>query len=112
MTLVLRSLPLPQAFYKSVYVERSKSSPDYIVMIMMTSFMRVSYMLVFHHKNVCALLSVYFSTIATYISSCSFMYLCFPCYCDACLKSSALRVVGKALHITMQLKAYNLLIIA
>ena len=29
---------------------------------------------------------------ARYISPCTFMYLCVLCYCDACLKSSALRV--------------------
>jgi len=33
----------------------------------------------------------------TYMSSC-FMYLCVLCYCDACLKSSALRVGVKTLH--------------
>jgi len=33
-----------------------------------------------------------------YVSSSSYMYLCIPCYCDACLKSSALRVGVKTLH--------------
>jgi len=28
------------------------------------------------------------------------MYLCVPCYCDACLKSVALRVGVKTLHNT------------
>jgi len=28
--------------------------------------------------------SVCYSTSATYLSSCSFMYLCVPCYCHAC----------------------------
>ena len=32
------------------------------------------------------------SIYATYISSCTFTYLCVLCYCGACLKSSALRV--------------------
>ena len=35
-------------------------------------------------------------------NSSSFMYLCIPCYCDACLKSNALRVGVKTLHNTMQ----------
>jgi len=39
-------------------------------------------------------------TIAMYICSYSFMYLCVPCYYDACLKSSALRVRLKTLHNT------------
>jgi len=34
----------------------------------------------------------------TYMSSCTFMYLCFLCYRDACLKSGALRVGVKTLH--------------
>ena len=37
------------------------------------------------------------STVATYIRSKFFMHLCVPCYCDACLKSSALRVGMKTL---------------
>jgi len=31
------------------------------------------------------------------------MYLCIPCYCDARLKSSALRVGVKTLHNAMQM---------
>jgi len=37
------------------------------------------------------------STTAMYVSSSSFMYLRVPCYCDACLNSSALRVGVKTL---------------
>jgi len=35
------------------------------------------------------------------ISSLTFMYLCVFCYCDACLKSSALRVGVKTLYNTL-----------
>jgi len=31
------------------------------------------------------------------------MYLCVPCYCDACLKSGALRVGVKTLAYTIQI---------
>ena len=41
------------------------------------------------------------STIATHIRSYFFMHLCVPCYCDACLKSSTLRVEMKTLHDTL-----------
>jgi len=37
------------------------------------------------------------STTAMYASSSSFMYLRFPCYCDACLNSSDSRVGLKTL---------------
>jgi len=37
-----------------------------------------------------------------YISSSFLMYLCIPCYSDACLKASALRVGVKTLHNTIQ----------
>jgi len=37
------------------------------------------------------------STTAMYVSSSTFMYLRIPCYCDACLNSSALRVGVKTL---------------
>ena len=40
------------------------------------------------------------STTAMCVSSSSFMYLCIPCYCDTCLKSSALRVGVKTSHNT------------
>jgi len=37
-------------------------------------------------------------TTAMYISSSSFVYLCFSLFCDACLKSSVLHVGVKTLH--------------
>jgi len=59
---------------------------------MMTSFMRMSQKFVFHKsKCICAIKCI-LSTTAMYVSSSSFMYLSIPCYCDACLNSSALRV--------------------
>jgi len=59
---------------------------------MMTSFMRMSQKLVFHQSNcICAIKRI-LSTTAMCVSSSSFMYLRFPCYSDACLNSSALRV--------------------
>jgi len=54
--------------------------------------MRMSQKLVFHQsKFICANKRI-LSTTAMYVSSSSFMYLRSPCYCDACLNSSALRV--------------------
>jgi len=44
--------------------------------------------------------SVYLSTTATYLSSCSFMYLCVPCYCHVCL--SLLRYAWKWKLYTIQ----------
>jgi len=35
------------------------------------------------------------------------MYFCIPCYCDACLKSSALRVGVKTFHNTILFVEYN-----
>ena len=58
----------------------------------MTSFMRMSQKLAFHQsKCICAIKRI-LSTTAMCVSSSSFMYLRIPCYCDACLKSSDLRV--------------------
>jgi len=78
-----------------------KSSQYYITISMMTSFMRASQKLAFHQSKCTSATKCILSTTATYLSSCSFMYLCIPCYCDACLKSSALRVGVKTLHNTM-----------
>jgi len=39
-------------------------------------------------------------TTAMHISSSSFVYLCFSLFCDACLKSSVLRVGVKTFHNT------------
>ena len=74
-----------------------KTSQCYIIISMMTSFMRMSQKLVFHqNKCICAIKRI-LSTTAMYVSSSSFMYLRVPCYCDACSKSSALRVGVKTL---------------
>jgi len=52
----------------------------------MTSFMPMSQKLVFHKsKCICAIKRI-LSTTAMYVSSSPFMYLRFPCYCDACFK--------------------------
>ena len=65
-----------------------KSSQHYIIISMMTSLMRMSQKLVFHQsKCICAIKRI-LSITAMYVSS--FMYLHIPCYCDACLNSSAL----------------------
>ena len=75
-----------------------KSSQSYIILSMMTSFMRMSQKLVFHQsKCICAIKPI-LSTTAMYVSSSSFMYLRFPCYCDACLDSSDLGVGLKTLQ--------------
>jgi len=64
---------------------------------MMTSFIRMSQKLVLHQsKCICAIKRILFTT-AMYVSSSSFMCLRIPCYCDACLNSSALRVGVKTL---------------
>ena len=79
-----------------------KSSQYYIIISMMTSFMHMSQKLVFHQsKCICAIKRI-LSTTAMYVSSPSFMYLRIPCYCDACLNSSALRVGVKMLLNTIQ----------
>ena len=79
-----------------------KSSQYYIIISMMTSFMRMSQKLVFHQsKCMCAIKRI-LSTTAMYASSSSFMYLRFLRYCDACLNSSALRVGLKTLLNTIQ----------
>jgi len=64
--------------------------------------MHMSQKLVFHQsKCICAIKRI-LSTTAMYVSSPSFMYLRIPCYCDACLNSSALRVGVKMLLNTIQ----------
>ena len=80
----LRSFPLPHAFQKSVYSEviAGMQHNNHGGVIHACPIC-----LCFIKVNVCAPSNVYFSTIATYISSCSFMYLCYFCYRDACLKS-------------------------
>jgi len=74
-----------------------RSSQYYIIISILTLFMRISQKLVFHQsKCICAIMRI-LSTTAMYVSSSSFMYLRFPCYCDACLNSSDLRVGLKTL---------------
>ena len=79
-----------------------KSSQFYIIISMMTSFMRMSQKLVFHQsKCICAIKRI-LSTTAMYVSSSSFMYLRISCYCYACLNSSDLRVGVTTLLNTIQ----------
>ena len=59
--------------------------------------MRVSQKLVFHDSKCICFIKRILSTTAMYVSSSSFMYLRIPCYCDACLNSSLLRVGVKML---------------
>jgi len=74
-----------------------KSSQYYIIISIMTSFMHMSQKLVFHQSTcICAIMRI-LSTTAMYVSSSSFIYLRFPCYCDAYLNSSALHVGLKTL---------------
>ena len=74
-----------------------KSSQYYIIISMMMSFIRMSQKLVFRQsKCICAIKPI-LSTTTMYASSSSFMYLRFPCYCDACLNSSTLPVWYKTL---------------
>jgi len=77
------------------------SSQYYIIISMMTSFMRMSQKLVFHQSECIRAIKRILSTTAMYVSSSSFMYLHIPCYCDACLNSSALRVGVKTLFNTI-----------
>jgi len=75
-----------------------KSLQSYITTIMMTSLLCVSEKLVFHQSKCISAIKRKLSITAMYISSSSFVYLCFPSYCDACLKSSALCVGVKTLR--------------
>jgi len=56
-----------------------KSSQYYIIISMMTSFMRVSQKLVFHQRKCISAIKRILSTTAMYVSSSSFMYLRIPC---------------------------------
>ena len=56
-----------------------KASQYYIIIIVMASFMRVSYTLVFHRSKCISAIKCMHSTTATYISSSFFKYLCIPC---------------------------------
>ena len=77
-------------------------SSQYCIIIIMMAFSRVSEKLVFHQSKCISAVKRIHSTTAMYVSSSFFMYLCIPCYGDACLKSSALRVGVKTLHNTIQ----------
>ena len=59
--------------------------------------MRMSQKLVFHESKCICTIKRILSTTAMYVSSSSFMYLRFPCCCDARLNSSTLRVGLKTL---------------
>jgi len=50
----------------------------------MTSFMRVSQKLVFHQSKRISAIKRILSVTAVYVCLSSFIYLCIPCYCDAC----------------------------
>jgi len=67
----------------------------------MASFMHVSYTLVFHQSKCISAMRRILSTVARYMRLNFFMYLCVPCYCDACSKFSTLRVRMKTLHNTL-----------
>jgi len=79
-----------------------KSSQYYITIIVMMSFMRMSQKLVFHQTKCISAIKRILSTTVMCVSSSSFMYLCIPCYCDACLKSNVLHVGVTTLHNTME----------
>jgi len=68
---------------------------------MMATFMRVLKACISskYSKCISAIKRLLYTT-AMYISSSSFVYLCFSLCCDACLKSSVLRVGVKTLHNT------------
>jgi len=67
--------------------------------------------LYFIKVNVLAPSSVYSNTTAMYTSSSSFVYLCFfSLYCDACYKSSVLRVGVKTFYNTQYNSILGLLI--
>ena len=82
-----------------------KSSQYYIIISMMTSLMRMSQKLVFHQSKCICTIKRILSTTTMYVSSSSFMHLRIPCYCDACLNSSALCVgVGTLLNTITPIK--------
>ena len=100
-SLVLRSLPLHHSFYTSVYLEVIaaphiwKSWWRQCVF----SFARAAYSVLVFRRSSCAgaVKLVCFAAAATCLFSCSFVYLCAPCYCHACL-TTALRVGVKKLY--------------
>ena len=102
----VHSLDYPWSFAAShslIHFINRCTSQHYIIIITMTSFMHVSQKLVFHQSSCISAIKYILSTTTMYVSSSSFMYLCIPCYCDACSKPSALRVGVKMLHNTTDL---------
>ena len=97
--LVLRSLPLPHAFYKSMYLEAIPvphyNNHDGVIRVCVLKAC-VSSKLIYLRQQAYTL---YYRHVC--VSSSSFMYLCISCYCDVCLKSSALHVGVKTLHNTI-----------
>jgi len=90
--LVLRSLPPLMHFTNRC---TWKSSRYCIIMIMMTSFMRVSQKLGFpQSKYISAIKCILYPRLSSCICG-------IPCYCDAYWKFSALRVGVKTLHNTI-----------
>ena len=98
--LVLRHLQLPHAFYTSMYLEviavlHCNNHDGNIHTCGLKVCISSKY-----SKCISAIKRILYTT-AMYISSSSFMYLCISLYCDACLKSSALRVGVKTSHNTI-----------
>ena len=69
-----------------------QSSQYYIITIMMASFMHVSYTLVFNQSKCISAMRRILSTVATYILSNFFMYLCVPCYQGCGVGSPVIRL--------------------
>ena len=105
-SLVLRCLPLPHALYTSMYLQvvavlhyNNHDSAIHTCVLKACVSSKCS-------KCISAIKRVLSSTVM-YISSSSFMYLCIACYCDACLKSIALRVGVKTLHNTFTKSCFS-----
>ena len=97
LTPLFPSLPLPVYFInRSIW----NSSQHYIITTVMRHSCVWPLCLRFIKVIVLAPSSVRFSTTAIYLFSCSLMYLCVPCYCHACFKSTALSVGMKTLYNT------------
>ena len=97
LPLVPGSLQLPHAFYTSMYLEviavlYYNNHDGVIHACILKACISSKY-----SKCISAMKRILYTT-AMYISSSSFMYLCISLYCDACLKSSTLRVGVKTLH--------------
>ena len=84
-----------------------KSSQYYIIISTMTSFMRMSQKLVYHHsKCICAIKRI-LSSAAMYVSSSFFMYLGFQCYCTAMHASIQAPCVGDWRRYSVQYNAFK-----